>query len=464
MTAKEVNDTIAAIATPPGEGGIGIIRVSGSRAVGVVDKIFCVANGRKLSERHSYRAVYGKVCCPDNGDIIDEAICILMREPHSYTKEDVAEIQCHGGMVPLRRILSLLLDDGIRLAEPGEFTKRAFLNGRIDLSQAQAVMDIIKAKTDASLKMAMGHLSGYFSSHINQMRETLLEIIAHYEAAIDFPEEEVDEIDNIHVMEKIGELRKKIADILSSAATGRVLRDGLVTAIIGKPNVGKSSLLNLLLRDERSIVTDVPGTTRDSIEEYADIDGIPLRIIDTAGIRQTNDKVEKLGVDKSRVYIEKADLILALFDSSRPIDKDDKEIIDLIDNKNAIIVLNKSDLQKSFDEQYIQEKYPHNKIIHISAISENGLGELIKVIKDIVYGGNIIRSEGEFVNSVRQADAFKDADRHLSDALKGLDNDIPEDLIVIDLRSAWEKLGDIIGDTVNEDIINEIFSRFCIGK
>jgi tRNA modification GTPase len=461
---KEINDTIAAIATPPGEGGIGIIRVSGKNSINIVDKIFVAGDKRALSERHSHRAIYGKIYDLHDKKVIDEVICLLMREPHSYTKENIVEVQCHGGMVVLRNILANLLENGVRLAEPGEFTKRAFLNGRIDLAQAQAVMDIIRAKTEASLKMASGHLSGYFSSQINQMRELLLDVIVHYEAVIDFPEEGVDEIDNIQVMEKIGEVRSKIGNMLASANTGRILRDGIVTAIVGKPNVGKSSLLNLLLRDERAIVTDVPGTTRDSIEEYADIDGIPLRIIDTAGIRQTEDRIEKIGVDKSLTYIKKADLILALFDASRKLDADDQKIMALLKNKNAVIVLNKSDLPQAFDENCMKINCPNSKIIHMSTVEQDGLTELIQIIKKMVYNDNIVSNEGEFVNDVRQADALKKADSHLSDALKGLDNDIPEDLVVIDLRSAWEKLGDITGDTVNEDIINEIFSRFCIGK
>jgi len=461
--SKEINDTIAAIATPVGEGGIGIIRISGENAIAIVDEIFVAINERPLVDRHSYRAIYGKIIAADE-KIIDEVICLLMRKPHSYTKENVVEIQCHGGMMPLKNILALVLSHGARLAEPGEFTKRAFLNGRLDLAQAQAVMDIIKAKTDAALRAANGHLSGYFSSHIGQIREPLLEMIAHYEAIIDFPEEEVDAIDNIQVMEKIGELREKIKAMLSTANTGRILRDGLITAIVGKPNVGKSSLLNLLLRTDRAIVTDVPGTTRDSIEEYADIDGVPLRIIDTAGIRQTSDKVEKIGVDKARLYIDKADLIIALFDGSKELDDDDKEIIELVKQKKALIVINKNDLPQMIDESYIAGSCELNSIIHISTVKEQGLDELTAAIKNIVYAGNAIGHEGEYVNNVRQINALKNADAHLQDAIKGLDDEIPEDLVVIDLRSAWEKLGDIIGDTVNEDIIDEIFSRFCIGK
>lgn len=464
LAYKNIDDTIAAIATPLGEGGIGIVRVSGKNAVAVVDQIFCAANKRALKDRHSYRAVYGIVKDSQTGYIIDEVICLLMKAPHSYTKEDVVEVQCHGGIVSLRKILSLILALGVRLAEPGEFTKRAFLHGRIDLAQAQAVMDIIEAKTEESLKVASGHLSGCFSSSIQQMRDVLLELIAHYEAAIDFPEEEVEPIDNIQVIEKLEVLKKKINYMVSSAHTGRILREGLVTAIVGKPNVGKSSLLNKLLRTQRAIVTDVPGTTRDSIEEYADVGGIPLRIIDTAGIRQTEDTVERIGVDKARSYIEQADLVLALFDGSRALTAEDKDILDMVAKKNIIIVLNKRDLGMAVDEKQLRAQYPDNDIIHISTLEEDGITALTDIIKKKVYAGNAVHNEGEFVNSVKQLDALKKTVQHLNDAIKSLDNDIPEDLVVIDLRFALDRLGDIVGETVNEDIIDEIFSRFCIGK
>ena len=310
-------DTISAIATPQGEGGIGVIRISGEHALKTAGKVFRAKNGKPLVMAGSHRAVYGHIV-DEAGKVIDEALALVMLAPHSYTVEDVVELQCHGGLMTLRKTLELTWKAGARPAERGEFTKRAFLNGRLDLSEAQAVMDIIQARTETSLTMAAGHLTGHFSKEIQSMRHDVLGMIAHIEAAIDFPEDEVDDILTYDIEKNVVEIRNKIANLLKTAHAGRILRDGLLTAIIGKPNVGKSSLLNSLLREERAIVTDVPGTTRDSIEEYADVGGIPLRIIDTAGIRATDDVVERIGVEKARSYVKEAALILALGDASRP--------------------------------------------------------------------------------------------------------------------------------------------------
>ena len=316
-------DTISAIATAQGEGGIGIIRLSGEQAIAIAEKMFRPASGKALSDYASHRAVYGRIV-DEAGQVIDEAMVLIMKAPHSYTKEDVVELQCHGGVMPLRKTLALTYAHGARPAEGGEFTKRAFLNGRLDLSQAQAVMDIITAKTDRSLKMATGHLTGAFSAKIKSFRQEILGQIAHLEAAIDFPEDEVDDVVTESVAEKVVEVRNNIAKLIKTAGTGRILRDGLMTAIVGKPNVGKSSLLNALLQEERAIVTDIPGTTRDSIEEYANVGGVPLRIIDTAGIRATEDVVEKIGVEKARQMVSEAALVLALFDGSRSLDSEDE--------------------------------------------------------------------------------------------------------------------------------------------
>ncbi|MBQ1614406.1 MAG: tRNA uridine-5-carboxymethylaminomethyl(34) synthesis GTPase MnmE, partial [Selenomonas sp.] len=333
-------DTISAIATAQGEGGIGIIRLSGGEALTVADKMFRPASGKSILDYPSHRAVYGTVV-DEEGRTVDEAMAIIMKAPHSYTKEDVVELQCHGGVMPLRKTLALTYAHGARPAEGGEFTKRAFLNGRLDLSQAQAVMDIITAKTDRSLKMATGHLTGQFSAQIKEWRHEILGQIAHLEAAIDFPEDEVDDVVTEEVSDKVSEVRQNIAKFLKTAGTGRILREGLMTAIVGKPNVGKSSLLNALLQEERAIVTDIPGTTRDSIEEYANVGGVPLRIIDTAGIRATEDVVERIGVEKARQMVNEAALGLALIDGSRPLDKEDEEILELLQGREAIVLLNK---------------------------------------------------------------------------------------------------------------------------
>ncbi len=459
------DDTIAAVATPPGEGGIGIVRISGEQAASVADAFFKAARkNTAVADFESHCVVYGQVI-DDNGQIIDEALCIPMWAPNSYTKENVVEIQSHGGALVVRRILELALKHGARMAEPGEFTKRAFLNGRLDLSQAQSVMDIIQARTDASLRMAAGHLRGQFSDEVRAMRHDILEIIAHLEASIDFPEDDIEDVAKDEAKKKVTAISQRIEDMLNTANAGRILRDGLTTAIIGKPNVGKSSLLNALLREDRAIVTDIPGTTRDSLEEYANIGGIPVRIIDTAGIRRTQDKVERIGVEKSVSYVEKADLILALFDASRPLSSEDEEIIELLRGKEGIVLLTKSDLTAKIDVEslkaQLQGKFAY---INISTVINSGLQDLEKEIADRVYSGTAMQSEGYFVNNVRQASALKEAKQYLNDCLNTIDSGMPEDFIVIDVRSAWEKLGEITGETVDEDIIDQIFSQFCIGK
>lgn len=459
------DDTIAAISTPPGEGGIGIVRLSGKHAGEVAAKFFKPFKHKKAIDTwKSHQALYGKIVDEKN-NIIDEALCLPMWAPHSYTKENVVEIQSHGGTLIVRRILELTLTYGARLAQPGEFTKRAFLNGRLDLSQAQSVMDIIQAKTDASLRMASGHLQGKFSQEIKSMRRDILEIIAHLEASIDFPEDDIEDFAKDNAKNKITAIKARIDNMLKTSKTGRILREGLTTVIIGKPNVGKSSLLNALLREERAIVTDIPGTTRDSLEEMANIGGIPLKIIDTAGIRETSDKVEQIGVEKSVSYLQQADLILALFDTSKPLSAEDEEIINLLQGKTGIVLLTKSDLDVNMDIDVLKNKLQGSfEYINISTKQNHGLDELEREIVNRVYSGTVKQAEGSFVNNVRQENALKEADRHLSECLHTIEMDMAEDFIVIDVRSAWEKLGEITGDTVDEDIIDQIFSQFCIGK
>ena len=455
-------DTISAIATAQGEGGIGIIRLSGDQAVEIAAKLFQPVSGRKLTDYETHRAIYGRIIDED-GRIIDEAIALLMKAPHSYTKEDVVELQCHGGVMPLRKTLALTYEHGARPAEGGEFTKRAFLNGRLDLSQAQAVMDIITAKTDRSLKLATGHLTGQFSQQIKEWRHEILGQIAHLEAAIDFPEDEVDDVVTEDVRGKVTAVRRQISKLLQTAGTGRILREGLMTAIVGKPNVGKSSLLNALLQEERAIVTDIPGTTRDSIEEYANVGGVPLRIIDTAGIRATEDVVERIGVEKSRQMIDQAALVLALFDGSRPLDHEDEEILSLLAGQEAIVLLNKSDLAAVVTAEELSAKAAV-PVIEISTKDYSGMDKLTDAIKEKVYGGEVMADEGSFVSDERQANLLRNADKHLAAAITTIDAGLGLDFISIDLRSAWETLGEITGDTVGEDIIDEIFSKFCIGK
>lgn len=457
-------DTISAIATPQGEGGIGVIRISGEHALKTAGRVFRAANGKPLVMAGSHHAVYGHIV-DEKGQIIDECLALIMLAPHSYTVEDVVELQCHGGLMTLRKTLELTWQAGARPAERGEFTKRAFLNGRLDLSEAQAVMDIIKARTETSLTMAAGHLTGHFSKLIKEMRHDILGMIAHIEAAIDFPEEEVDDVLTYDIQKNVVELRNKIASLLKTAHAGRILRDGLLTAIIGKPNVGKSSLLNSLLREERAIVTEIPGTTRDSIEEYANVGGIPLRIIDTAGIRATDDVVERIGVEKARSYVREASLILALFDASRPLDEEDAEILKLVKGRDAILLLNKDDLTPVVTPDTLHERVKKEvPVITISTRTKDGLEALTQEITKKVYAGTQAGEEGSFVTDARQAEVLRQADEHLAAAIRTIEADMGLDFISIDLRSAWEKLGELTGETVGEDIINEIFSKFCIGK
>lgn len=455
-------DTISAIATAVGDGGIGIVRLSGNLSLKIAEKIFLASNHQQINEIASHRAVYGHIIDPKDNAVIDEVILIAMHAPHSYTREDVVEIQCHGGVVALRSILELTLHSGARLAEPGEFTKRAFLNGRLDLMQAQAVIDIIRAKTDASLRMAVGHLEGFFSDKINGYRHSILELIAHLEAAIDFPEDDIDELATDEVREKILIIKEDLESLLATAKKGRVLREGLETVIVGKPNVGKSSLLNMLLNEERAIVTDIPGTTRDSIEEYANVGGIPLKIIDTAGIRETDDAVEKIGVRKAHDYIERADLVLVMIDASRPLGEEDKSILSLAQHRPSIVLLNKSDLTNCIGKNDLSGF--DQECICLSTRTGQGMDELEKAIANMVFQGNAVQKEGAFVNNVRQEEILRHALQYIGEVLHTVDLGMSPDFIVIDLRAAWEKLGELTGDTVGEDIITEIFSKFCIGK
>lgn len=457
-------DTISAIATAVGEGGIGIVRVSGERAFSIAKRMFIAKNKQDVDEIAARRATYGAVVDPESGEVMDEALLIKMRAPNSYTCEDVVEFQCHGGPVPLKRILHLTLKEGARLAEPGEFTKRAFLNGRLDLAQAQAVMDVIRAKTDAAARMALGHLRGAFSESLRQHRETILQLIAQLEAAIDFPEDDIDEIAADEVISVARCMSDEIEKLLKTASTGKILRDGLETVIIGKPNVGKSSLLNVLLKENRAIVADIPGTTRDVIEECANIDGVLLKFIDTAGIRETHDVIEQMGVEKSKSYIARADLILAVFNAAEPLTAEDLRIFSLIKDREAIILANKSDLSKRADFAFAEKELEHCKIIEISTKTGAGIEILEKTILELVYRGNLRHNEGAFVHDMRQYELLAAAKSHIDEALNAAQNGMPPDFISIDLRSAWEKIGEITGETIDDDLVHQIFSKFCIGK
>lgn len=455
-------DTISAIATAAGEGGIGIVRLSGEGAVDTASRLFHAADGRDLQDVGVRDFVYGTIVRED-GRLVDEAICLIMRAPHSYTRENVVELQCHGGVLSLREVLSLTYRHGARPAERGEFTKRAFLNGRLDLAEAQAVMEIVQAKTEKSLEMAAGHLAGHFSEKICKMRGDLLGLLAHLEAVIDFPEEGVDDVVLEDAREKVLEIHAKMQEMIETAHTGRILREGLETAIVGRPNVGKSSLLNALLREERAIVTDLPGTTRDTIEEYANIGGVPLRIIDTAGIRATEDVVERIGVEKARAQIKTASLVLALFDGSRPLEQEDEEILALLTGKTAFLVVTKSDLPRRMDIRRLK-RWADAPLIEITTKKDDGISALtdaiVKSVDDRVESIGL----GTFVTDLRTKNILEKAAEYLTSALCAIDDDLGLDFISIDLRSALDRLGEITGDTVGDDIIHEIFSHFCVGK
>lgn len=455
-------DTISAIATAMGEGGVGIVRLSGASAIETAARMFRAADGRNLVDAGVRELLYGTVV-RENGCLVDEALCLVMRAPHSYTREDVVELQCHGGAVSLREVLALTYRHGARAAERGEFTKRAFLNGRLDLAEAQAVMDVVRAKTEKGLEMAAGHLAGHFSQRIRAMREDILALLAHLEAVIDFPEEGVDEVVIEEVREKVSKIRASLLRILQTAHTGRILRDGLETAIVGKPNVGKSSLLNALLREDRAIVTDIPGTTRDTIEEYADIGGVPLKIIDTAGIRSTEDAVERIGVEKARAHVKSAALVLALFDGSRPFEQEDEEILSLLEGKEALLVVTKSDLARVLDADRLG-RLAGFPLVEITTKEEEGLSPLVDAILRKVYDGEDRSGEGAFVADLRTKNLLEEAEGHIAAAISTMDQGLGLDFISIDLRSSLEKLGEITGETAGDDVLDEIFSRFCVGK
>lgn len=464
MKEVQQEETISAVATAVGEGGIGIIRMSGREALAIADRLFSSPSGQQVSDSPSHYVRYGSLVDPVSKQIIDEVLLLPMKAPRSYTREDVVEIHCHGGPIPLRRILELTLREGARLAEPGEFTKRAFLNGRIDLTQAEAVIDVIRAKTDESLKLAVHHLKGNLSQIIGTLRDDVLIMIAHLEAAIDFPEDDIEEMAAEEVDRQVAEVLLSFDKLLASAQTGRILREGLQTVIIGKPNVGKSSLLNALLKEKRAIVTDIPGTTRDAIEEYVNIRGIALKIVDTAGIRETDDVVERIGVERAKEFADKADLVLLLLDASLPLTEEDRQVLELLQGRPVLVLVNKSDLRQELNITEISQYIDVSKVLRISVEQGTGLEDLEQAIVDRVYGGEVNAGEGAFVSNVRHIHLLHQAHKHLAEARLTIEASMPPDCVVVDLRAAWEKLGEITGDTVGEDLMDQIFSRFCIGK
>ena len=457
-----IDDTIAAIATAPGEGGIGIIRISGEKSLQVAQSIFKSKSGKMIKDYNARTLIYGTVV--DNEKVIDEVLVAYMKGPNSYTAEDVIEINCHGGFISVKKILELILSKGVKLAEAGEFTKRAFLNGRIDLSQAEAIIDVIKSKTDMAHEVAQSQLEGSLAKKIKDLRMNVTEVLAHLEVSIDFAEEDVEEITYQTLEEKALELRNEIKKLYDTAESGKILRDGLKTVIVGKPNVGKSSLLNSILGENRAIVTDIAGTTRDVIEEFVNIKGIPLKIVDTAGIRETEDVVEKIGVEKSRESFSTADLVIMVLDASRKLSEEDMEILESLKNKKTIVLLNKMDLEPQIELEKIEEFVNSEDIIKISALKHQGIEELQDKIEAMVYHGSVKNSSNLMITNSRHKDALFKAYESINDAISAIEQRMPYDFIEVDFKNIWDYLGYINGDTVREDLLDTIFANFCIGK
>lgn len=457
-------ETIAAVATAMSESGIGIIRISGEDAIVIADKIYRTKNGKqKLKEFKSHTIHYGFII--DEGEILDEVMISVMKSPRSYTMEDTVEINCHGGILMLNRVLEAVIKSGARLAEPGEFTKRAFLNGRIDLSKAEAVIDIIHSKNEFALKSSVNQLKGLLSDEITSIRKSIIYEIAFIESALDDPEHI--SLDGYYerLKEKVTELLIRLNKLLETADNGKILKEGINTVIVGKPNAGKSSLLNLLVGEERAIVTDVAGTTRDILEEQIKLNGISLNIIDTAGIRTTEDTVEKIGVQKARKFAETADLIIYVVDSSVPLDDNDIAISKLIQEKKTILLLNKSDLDSVVTEEMLIPLVTEDvQIIKISAKENTGMQELEEAVKTMFFHGDISYNNEIFITNMRHKEAIQDAYNSLDMVRKSIEDEMPEDFLSIDLMSAYASLGYIIGEEVGEDLVNEIFSKFCMGK
>lgn len=454
-------DTIAAVATSFGESGINIIRISGDEALNIAKKIFVNKDHKQVEELKSRYLNYGYIV-NDDGKIIDEVLLSYMKKPNTFTKEDVVEINCHGGMISSKKILELILTNKCRLAERGEFTKRAFLNGRIDLTQAEAIIDVISSKTDSNHEISMNQLEGRLSKQINTLIDEIIGLIANIEVNIDFPEYDEDVITINKVKQVSNNIISQLDRLINTADTGKIYKEGIKTVILGKPNVGKSSLMNFLLNENRAIVTDIAGTTRDTIEEYVNISGIPLKIVDTAGIRDTEDKVEKIGVQKAINKIEEADLIIMVLDSSRALEEEDKKIIEYVKNKKVIYVKNKTDLENKLDLSNYE--YIENKIINISVANNEGLEDIINNIKSLFFSGKISVSDDLIINNLRHKNLLIEAKKNLEDVLESINNNMTIDFIEIDLKNCMENLGLIVGKAVSEDLVDKIFSDFCIGK
>jgi tRNA modification GTPase len=455
-------DTIAAMVTPLGEGGVAVIRVSGPAALSIADQVY---QGKvKLTDVPTHTVHYGHIHHPQTHERIDEVLVTVMRSPRTFTREDVVEIGCHGGMIPVQATLAALLTAGARLAEPGEFTKRAFLNGRIDLSQAEAVIDLIRAKTDQAAKVALQQHEGRLSHVIRQLRHEIVQTLAHLAVDVDYPEYDAEALTRSFLAERAKYIGKEIDRLLATARQGKIYREGIAVAIVGRPNVGKSSLMNRLAQTNKAIVTDIPGTTRDIIEEYVNVRGVPLRLLDTAGIRETEDVIERIGVEKSRKALQQADLILLVLNFAEPLHAEDERLMALIQTYPTIVIVNKADLPQRLDLDKVRSRIGDRPFVTISLKEEKGIEQLEQAMAALFFQGKVDVMEGTYVSNVRHIHLLESAKASIFEVIAGIDAGVPLDMVEIDLKNAWQFLGEVIGEAVAEDLIDQIFSQFCLGK
>ncbi|MBU8075237.1 tRNA uridine-5-carboxymethylaminomethyl(34) synthesis GTPase MnmE [Staphylococcus aureus] len=456
-------DTITSISTPMGEGAIGIVRLSGPQAVEIADKLY--KGKHLLNDVPSHTINYGHIIDPESKEVVEEVMVSVLRAPKTFTREDIIEINCHGGILTINRVLELTMTYGARMAEPGEFTKRAFLNGRIDLFQAEAVMDFIRSKTDRASKVAMNQIEGRLSDLIKKQRQSILEILAQVEVNIDYPEyDDVEDATTEFLLEQSKEIKQEINRLLDTGAQGKIMREGLSTVIVGKPNVGKSSMLNNLIQDNKAIVTEVAGTTRDVLEEYVNVRGVPLRLVDTAGIRETEDIVEKIGVERSRKALSQADLILFVLNNNEALTQEDYTLYEVVKNEDVIVIVNKMDLEQNIDINEVKDMIGDTPLIQTSMLKQEGIDELEIQIRDLFFGGEVQNQDMTYVSNSRHISLLKQARQTIQDAIDAAESGVPMDMVQIDLTRTWEILGEIIGETASDELIDQLFSQFCLGK
>jgi len=456
-------DTITSISTPMGEGAIGIVRLSGVDAVDIADKLY--KGKERLEDVTSHTINYGHIIDPESNEVVEEVMVSVLRAPKTFTREDIVEINCHGGILTINRILELTMTYGARMADPGEYTKRAFLNGRIDLSQAEAVMDFIRSKTDRASKVAMNQIEGRLSDMIKRQRQSILEILAQVEVNIDYPEyDDVEDATTEVLLGKSNEIKTEINKLLDTGTQGKIMREGLSTVIVGKPNVGKSSMLNNLIQDNKAIVTEVPGTTRDTLEEYVNVRGVPLRLVDTAGIRDTEDIVERIGVERSRKALGEADLILFVLNYNERLTDEDRKLYEVIKNEDAIVIVNKMDLDKHLDLDEVKDMIGDMPLIQTSMLKQEGIDQLEIQIRDLFFGGDVQNQDMTYVSNSRHISLLKQARNTIQDAIDAAESGVPMDMVQIDLTRTWEILGEIIGESASDELIDQLFSQFCLGK